>query len=146
MNEMGRGMGLTDLRLRSPQFTQLGSPRGVVVKNAVKDLEYHCEMLDRMGMGKDSVMIIHGGGIFGDKPATLERIKKNYTELLPDRVKARVVLENDEICYNVDDLLPLCEELNIPLVLDYHHDWIYPRAEQSLEELMPRILATWERK
>lgn len=31
-------------------------------------------------------------------------------------------------------------------VTDYHHDWIYPRAEQSLEELMPRILATWERK
>jgi UV DNA damage repair endonuclease len=70
-----------------------------------------------MGMGKDSVMIIHGGGTFQDKPATLERIKKNYKERLPDNVKGRVVLENDEMCYNVDDLLPLCEELNIPMVL-----------------------------
>lgn len=83
----------------------------------MKDLVYHCEMLDRMGMGKDSVMIIHGGGTFQDKPATLERIKKNYIERLPDNVKGRVVLENDEMCYNVDDLLPLCEELNVPMVL-----------------------------
>lgn len=21
--------------------------------------------------------------------------------------------------------MPLCEELNIPIVVDYHHDWIY---------------------
>ena len=27
-----------------------------------------------------------------------------------------IVLENDEMCYNVDDLLPVCEELDIPLV------------------------------
>jgi len=46
-----------------------------------------------------------------------------------------------QMCYNVDDLLPLCEELQIPIVVstlndvlqlhaqrqkfDYHHDWIY---------------------
>lgn len=41
------------------QFTQLGSPREEVVKNAVRDLTYHAEMIDRMGLGKDSVMIIH---------------------------------------------------------------------------------------
>lgn len=41
------------------QFTQLGSPRPQVVTSAVRDLTYHCEMIDRMGLGKDSVMIIH---------------------------------------------------------------------------------------
>jgi len=44
---------------RAGQFTQLGSPRQVVVENAWRDLEYHNEMMDRMGLGKDSVMIIH---------------------------------------------------------------------------------------
>lgn len=102
-------------------------------------------MLDRMGIGKEGVMIIHGGGVFGDKPATLERIKENYKRL-PENVKQRIVLENDEMCYNVDDLLPLCEELNIPMVLDYHHFNIFPSADKTLEELMPRIVATWERK
>ncbi|GAA6044146.1 hypothetical protein JCM8097_002797 [Rhodosporidiobolus ruineniae] len=126
------------------QFTQLGSPRRVVVENAYRDLEYHNEMMDRMGLGKDSVMIIHGGGVFGDKEGALKRFRENYKEL-SQGVKNRLVLENDEICYNVDDLLPVCEELNIPLVFDYHHDWIYP-SSQTPAELLPRILATWHRK
>ncbi|GAA5902644.1 hypothetical protein JCM8208_007027 [Rhodotorula glutinis] len=126
------------------QFTQLGSPRQVVVENAWRDLEYHNEMMDRMGLGKDSVMIIHGGGVFGDKAAALERFKKNYQEC-SQGVKNRLVLENDEICYNVDDLLPVCEELNIPIVFDYHHDSLFP-SSQTPAELLPRMLATWERK
>lgn len=43
------------------QYTQLGSPTKKVVDNAIADLEYHARMLTLMGMGKDSVMIIHGG-------------------------------------------------------------------------------------
>ncbi|BGP14220.1 hypothetical protein JCM10213_005888 [Rhodosporidiobolus nylandii] len=126
------------------QFTQLGSPRRQVVENAYRDLEYHNEMMDRMGLGKDSVMIIHGGGVYGDKEAAIKRFKENYKEL-SQGAKNRLVLENDEICFNVDDLLPICEELNIPLVFDYHHDWIYP-SSQTPTELLPRILATWSRK
>ncbi|GAA5884798.1 hypothetical protein JCM16303_007272 [Sporobolomyces ruberrimus] len=126
------------------QFNQLGSPRRPVVENTFRDLEYHNEMMDRMGLDKDSVMIIHGGGVYNDKPTTIERFKGVYKEL-SEGVKARLVLENDEMCFSVDDLLPICEELNIPLVLDYHHDWIYP-SSQPLSELMPRIVATWTRK
>jgi UV DNA damage endonuclease len=54
-------------------------------------------MLDRMGLDQDSVMIIHMGGVYNDKPAALERFKKNYTEKLSDKVKRRLVLENDEV-------------------------------------------------
>ncbi|GAA98660.1 uncharacterized protein L969DRAFT_82497 [Mixia osmundae IAM 14324] len=127
------------------QFTQLGSPRPNVVENAVRDLTYHCEMLDRMGMGKDSVMIIHGGGVYGDKEAALARFRVNYREKLSQNIRDRLVLENDEICYNCDDLLPMCEELGIPLVLDYHHDWIYP-SSQPVSELIPRIQKLWDAK
>jgi len=76
----------------------------------------HAELLDLIGLGPDSVMIIHGGGIYGDKPAALARIKENIKTRLPAHVRARLVLENDEICYSAEDLLPLCEELDIPLV------------------------------
>lgn len=41
------------------QFTQLGSPKLLVVEAAVRELTYHCQMLDMMGMDRDSVMIIH---------------------------------------------------------------------------------------
>jgi hypothetical protein len=47
------------------QFTQIGSPKPDVVTNAIRDLSYHCEMIDRMGLGKDSVMIIHVRSVYG---------------------------------------------------------------------------------
>lgn len=85
------------------------------------------------------------GGVYEDKVATLDRFRKNYVELVPEHVKARLVLENDEICYNVADLLPICQELNIPLILDYHHDSIY-RSPLPPALMMADILATWSRK
>ncbi|TFK54537.1 UV-endonuclease UvdE [Heliocybe sulcata] len=127
------------------QFTQLGSPKDEVVANAVRDLTYHCEMIDRMGLGKDSVMIIHGGGTYGDKPAALARIRRSVTELLPRNVRERLVFENDEMCYSAEDLLPLCEELNIPLVFDYHHDWINPSSIPPAE-IIRQANAIFERR
>jgi UV DNA damage endonuclease len=40
---------------------------------------------------------IHMGGVYGDKETTLARFKENYTTRLPDKIKARLVLENDEV-------------------------------------------------
>ncbi|KAL7284751.1 hypothetical protein ACG7TL_002058 [Trametes sanguinea] len=127
------------------QFTQLGSPRDVVVEAAIRDLDYHCQMFRYMGLDQDTVMIIHMGGIFNDKQATIERFKNVYRTRLTDEMRARLVLENDEMCYNADDLLPVCEELDIPLVFDYHHNWIYP-SEMPIPDLIQRINAIWHRK
>lgn len=41
------------------QWTQLASPREVVVENAILELKYQCEMLDAMGIGTEGVMVIH---------------------------------------------------------------------------------------
>jgi len=46
------------------QYTQLGSPKPAVVEAAVRELVYHCEMLDLLGTGPNSVMIIHVSVIF----------------------------------------------------------------------------------
>lgn len=50
---------------------------------------------------KDAVMILHLGGVFGDKGETLSRFRKNYTSLLSDEVKKRLVLENDDVVRNI---------------------------------------------
>lgn len=137
------------------QFTQLGSPRPEVITASFRDLEYHCELLNLLKLppqqDKDAVMILHMGGIFGDKAATIERFKENYQKL-PQKIKDRLVLENDDVCYHVHDLLPVCEELNIPLVLDFHHNNIVFDPDHLREgtldimNLYDRIKATWDRK
>ncbi|KAM3077640.1 hypothetical protein ACMFMG_006969 [Clarireedia jacksonii] len=137
------------------QFTQLGSPRQEVIENAVRDLEYHDEMLSLLKLppqqDRDAVMILHLGGTFGDKAATLQRFRENYAKL-SDPIKKRIVLENDDVSWSVHDLLPLCEELNIPMCLDFHHHNIIFDSKQIAEgtkgimELFPRIKATWDRK
>jgi UV DNA damage endonuclease len=62
------------------------------------------------------VRVIDGSGMYGDKGATLARFKENYVKL-SDPVKKRLVLENDDMCWSVEDLLPTCQELGIPMVL-----------------------------
>ncbi|KAL8364944.1 hypothetical protein RB595_003977 [Gaeumannomyces hyphopodioides] len=138
------------------QFTQLGSPRPEVIDAAVRDLEYQDEMLTLLKLpeqlDRDAVMILHLGGVYGDKAATLDRFRHNYKSLLSDSVKRRLVLENDDVSWSVHDLLPLCEELNIPMVLDFHHHNIVFDPDKCREgtadlvPLMPRIRRTWERK
>lgn len=137
------------------QFTQLGSPRKEVIEASIRDLEYHCELLDLLKLpeqqDRDAVMILHMGGVFGDKAATIGRFKENYLKL-PQNIKNRLVLENDDVCYSVHDILPVCEELNIPMVLDFHHHNIVFDSDKLREgtldimDLYARIKATWDRK
>ncbi|PVI05697.1 UV-endonuclease UvdE [Periconia macrospinosa] len=137
------------------QFTQLGSPRKSVIDASVLDLAYHEEMLSLLKLSpqqdRDAVMILHLGGAFGDKPATLDRFRENYSNL-PQRVKDRLVLENDDVVWSVHELLPLCQELNIPFVLDFHHHNIVfdsskiREGTKDIVDLFPQILETWTRK
>lgn len=136
------------------QFTQLGSPRKEVITAAIRDLDYHAEMLSLLKlpeqMDRDAVMILHMGGTYGDKAGTLDRFRTNYAKL-SDNVKARLVLENDDVAWTMHDLLPICEELNIPFVLDYHHhnilfDTSIREGTHDVISYYDRIRATWTRK
>ncbi|RVD81899.1 uncharacterized protein DFL_009746 [Arthrobotrys flagrans] len=143
------------LTMHPGQYTQLASPKDEVVDNAIRDLEYHCELLDRLQLvgqaDKDAVMIIHMGGTFGDKTATLDRFRTVYTSRLSEGVKRRLVLENDDVCWSVEDLIDICEELGIPLVLDWHHNNIvHGKLREGTYDVKEvygeRIQNTWVKK
>ncbi|KAL2891052.1 UV-damage endonuclease [Ceratocystis lukuohia] len=158
LGEVGRTVAELGHRVTTHpgQYTQLGSPRKEVVDSAIRDLNYHDEMLSLLKLpeqtDRDAVMIIHLGGTFGDKAATLDRFRANY-ERLSVSVKRRLVLENDDVSWSVHDLLPICQELEIPLVLDFHHHSIIFDEEALKDEgttdvtnLYDRIKETWDRK
>ena len=132
------------------QYNVLASISEKAYLQTLKDLEYHADVLDLMGMGVDSVMVIHGGGVYGDKETTMKRWIENYHKL-PDKIKNRLVLENCEKSYSIHDTLKIHEQTGIPLVFDTHHFDCYillhPDEEFSpASEYIPQILETWQEK
>lgn len=127
------------------QFAQLGSTRREVVKQTYKDLSYHAKIFEYMGYTPQlgSVMIIHGGGRFGDKIQTMIRWRENFQKL-PEHVKRFIVLENDDISYTVLDLLPVCEDLNIPLCIDFfHHQCLGKDLFDLDDKMIQRVMNLW---
>ena len=129
------------------QFNVLGTPRTKTLEQTIKDLDHHAEILDIMGMGKDSVMVIHGGGVYGNKPETIQRWVHNYKSL-PDKIKRRLVLENCEKCYSIEDCLEIHSLCGVPIVFDTHHFECYKLLHPKESFKQPReyisdILQTW---
>ena len=129
------------------QYNVVGDINEKAFKQTINDLSYHATVLDLMGMGDDSVMVVHGGGLYGDKEATKKRWCKQY-QLLPDNVKRRLVLENCERCFSIVDCLDVSREIGIPVVFDTHHFECYKLLHPNEEfldagEYMPDILKSW---
>jgi UV DNA damage endonuclease len=132
------------LTMHPGQYDVLSSPKEEIIQNTILDLNHHCDILDKMGLDSGSVMIIHGGGVYGDKGKALERLEKNILRL-PERSRNRLVLENCEMSYCVEDLLPISEKLLIPIVLDFHHDQIYP-SSKKIEFYFDRVFEVWNKR
>src|SRR6185437_935725 len=81
------------------QYDVLGTADENILNNTKLDLDYHAEVLDLMELDNDCVMVIHGGGIYGNKEETNRRWIKNFHRL-PERVQRRLVIENCERCYS----------------------------------------------
>lgn len=150
VGKLARGFGHR-LTFHPGQFAQLGSPRPEVVEQTFRDLNLHAAILCAMGLSTrlGSVMIIHGGGVYGDKEATLARWAANFARL-PTTTREFVSLENDDVSYAIDDLLPLCERLDIPLTIDFFHHQCNPGPQGADrvfdDDLLDRVIAVWRRR
>jgi UV DNA damage endonuclease len=102
------------------QYVVLNSPHRSVVKAAKAELSYHADFLDQLGLSGRHKIILHVGGLYGDRGASIQRFSKEF-RALPRNVRTRSVLENDERSYGGEDVLPLCEALGIPMTFDYLH-------------------------
>jgi UV DNA damage endonuclease len=134
--ELAQGMRLS---MHPGQYT-LPSAVGAVWEHSFKDLCYHTFMLDQLGV-KDGDIILHGGGVYGDRQASTTRIIENITSL-PENVRHRLRLENDERSWSVNDLLPICEATRAPLVVDWLHHQLNGRVPFN-QLPWERIRTTW---
>ena len=127
-------------------FNVLTSPHEHVVQRCVTDLTIHGEIFDMMGLSRTpyNKINIHLGGAYGDKQSAMDRFCKNF-ELLPDSVKSRLTVENDDKAsmYSVRELYEgIYEQINIPIVFDYHHHK-FCTGDLSEQQALEIAMSTW---
>lgn len=126
------------------QYNQLTSGRDCVVNNTIIDINFHAKVLDYIGVDREGVIIIHGGSKGDGKDVCLARLEKNFFRL-SESAQKRLVLENCEMAYSIEDLLPLCKKLLIPIVIDYHHHNINSGSkDKTLSDLTESVLQIWD--
>lgn len=134
------------LSMHPGQYTLLNAENNDVVLRSISDLTYQCGFLDALGLDSTNKVILHVGGIYGDKSSALERFKENYYNL-PQNIKDRLILENDEKNYGVDDLLALCTEIECPFIFDNLHNECFTKSyDVDIHNLFNKISTTWKAK
>lgn len=138
--QFARRSGLR-LTFHPDPFILLSSPDPEITRKSVADLAYQAEVAEWVGA---DVINIHAGGAYGDKPSALGRLEKSL-RALPQAVRSRLTLENDDRTYSPADLLPLCRETGTPFVYDVHHHRCLPDG-LSVAEATAQALTTWNRE
>jgi UV DNA damage endonuclease len=158
---MGEPMRLT---FHPGQFVVLASEDPTVIDSSIRGIEYHCEILERIGASPSlGVCNIHVGGLYEPKykcchdldyktkcradckEKVIERWCNNYHKL-SDRAKRYLTIENDEKIFNVDDCLKISDLCKIPVVYDTHHEECYIKAhpgEIHKEIDLERLVKSW---
>lgn len=142
--ELGSVVKETGIRVSThpDHFVLLNSPREEVLKNSIKDLDYHCTMFELMGLDYEYKIVLHIGGMYKNKENSISRLYESFSSL-SNRIRSRIILENDDKLYNMEDVLGICRHLNIPMVLDIHHDMCNP-SKTKVKDLINDVFNTWK--
>jgi UV DNA damage endonuclease len=130
------------ISMHPDQFVVINSPNPEIVARSVAELEYHCRLLSAMGLKSDAKVQIHVGGVYGDKSASVHRFIENYKSLSSD-VKDRLVIENDDRLYSVQDCIVIHKATNIPIIFDNLHFDCLNNQEEMLEAFQVTF-NTWQ--
>ena len=122
------------------EFNVINSVNPAVVESTKTTLNIHVDWFEEMHYDKGK-MVLHVGGATGGKEAGMERFIHNFSTY-PERIKNKVILENDDKTYTAAETLKLCKALNIPMVLDVHHHNCNNNGE-NINDIWAEIVNTW---
>ena len=133
-----------DIRLsfHPSQYVLLNSPDPALTKKSIWDLASQAEMLDRMELGPEAVLVTHVGGTYGDTEASRARWAETWPTL-PEHVRRRLVLENDDLRFGAADVLWVHERTGVRLIFDYQHFWCLNPERLEMVEAFRAMLRTW---
>jgi len=133
------------ISMHPDQFTLINSLKEEIFERSKKELIYHAEILDLMKLDKSAKIQIHVGGAYGDKLKSMERFITRFNEL-EDSVVQRLVIENDDKLYDLNDCLNINEQIRIPILFDYFHHNLHNSTTQTKQEFLKLVVDTWDEK
>ncbi|RST31385.1 UV DNA damage repair endonuclease UvsE [Sphingomonas ginkgonis] len=136
-----RGYGIR-LSFHPSQYVLLNAPDPELTRKSIWDLSSQAEMLDRMELDDEAVMVTHVGGVYDDREASRARWIDGWSQC-PEHVRRRLVLENDDIRFSAADALWIHERTGVRLVFDYQHFWCLNPERLDLRDTLEKFMATW---
>ena len=140
--DAARAAGLR-LVLHPDQFVVLNSDSPQVIANSIKILSTQARIFDLLGLPRSAwaAMNIHGG-----KGGRGERLVGVIRDL-PEAIRTRLTLENDEYTYDAATTVKLCREAGVPMVFDAHHhvcrEKLSSYDDPSVGEMLAAARTTW---
>lgn len=129
--------------MHADHFTVLNSKDNDVVKKSINDLNYLCNFLSSLNIDYSHKIILHIGGLYGDKISAKKRFIENF-KYLNDDAQKRIVIENDERNFSIYDVLEISSALNIPVVYDNLHNICHGDNSLSHREIYTMVIKTWK--
>jgi UV DNA damage endonuclease len=133
------------ISMHPDQFTLINSNKTEIFERSKKELKYHAEILDLMRLDSSAKIQIHVGGAYGNKKQSIERFVTRFNEL-DDKIIRRLVIENDDKLYDLNDCLKINTLTQIPIIFDVFHHKLNNSAAQSTEECFQLFTKTWDEK
>ena len=129
------------ISMHPDQFVIINALKDDVVERSVWELAYHCTILDKMALDSTAKIQIHVGGVYGDKRSAINRFIERYNSL-SNSLKSRLVIENDDRSYSLEDCLSVHEKIGIPIIFDsFHHHCL--NSGETLRHGLQLCASTW---
>lgn len=125
------------------QFVILNSSNNTIIKRSISELKYHCNVFDAMRLDETAKVQIHVGGVYGNKVEALRRFVGTYNTL-DNAIRRRLVIENDDHLYHLNDCLELNRRIDVPIVFDSFHHELLSNGE-SLKLALRKATSTWDK-
>jgi UV DNA damage endonuclease len=133
------------ISMHPDQFTLINSIKDEIFERSKNELHYHTEILDLMKLDTSAKIQIHVGGVYGDKEKSRERFVTRFG-VLDDSIIQRLVIENDDKMYDLNDCLKINTQIQIPILFDVFHHKLNNSGNLKTAESFQLTAKTWNEK
>ncbi len=141
----GRLIRKNDMRIsmHPDQFVVLNTPKEGVLERSLAELEYHSDLLHAFRLNATAKIVLHVGGLYNDREKALSRFVERHSLLSP-QLRKRLVIENDDRLFSLQDCIAVHDETGVPVVFDFLHHTCLNHGE-SFREALELASSTWGR-